>query len=65
VAFAGCITSVGVPIGVAWAIATNPAAVAWVLGRGPLPASVGATVSKYLWYVKGTCGYALFNIVYR
>ncbi|MFF2842458.1 hypothetical protein [Paenarthrobacter sp. NPDC057981] len=65
VAFAGCITSVGVPIGAAWAIATNPGAIAWIIGRGPLPASVGGGASAYLSYVKRTCGYAIFNIVYR
>ena len=65
VAFAGCIIAVGVPIGVAWSIATNPAAVSWVLKGGPMPASVGGAVYNYLWYVRGTCGYALFNIVYR
>lgn len=65
VAFAGCITAVGVPIGVAWSIATNPAALGWILRGGPMPASVGGAVYKYIWFVKGTCGYALFNIVYR
>jgi hypothetical protein len=65
VAFAGCITSVGVPIGIAWTIATNPAALAWILNRGPLPASIGAPAYRYMSYVKSTCGYALLNIVYR
>ena len=65
VAFAGCIIAVGVPIGVAWSIATNPAAIGWILKGGPMPATVGGTVYNYLWYVKRTCGYALFNIVYR
>ncbi len=65
VAFAGCIIAVGVPIGVAWSIATNPAALGWILKGGPMPASIGGTVYNYIWFVKGTCGYALFNIVYR
>jgi hypothetical protein len=62
-AFLGCITGVGVPIGVGWAILSSPAAVAAIAKGGPLPASVGGTVYKavsgYWWYIKGTCGYAL------
>lgn len=62
-AFLGCITGVGVPIGVGWAILSSPAAVAAIARGGPLPASVGGTVHKavsgYWWYIKGACGYAL------
>lgn len=58
-AFLGCITGVGVPIGVGWAILSSTAAVAAVAKGGPLPPTVGAIVSKYFWYIKGTCGYAL------
>lgn len=58
-AFAGCIFGVGVPIGLAWGIATNPAAWAWVAGKGPFPASVGAAASKYMNAVKRSCAYAL------
>ncbi|MFC7962821.1 hypothetical protein [Rhodococcoides kroppenstedtii] len=60
-AFAGCIFGVGVPIGLAWAIATNAAVQAWILGGAskPLAASVGGSVAKYLDRVKAMCGYAL------
>lgn len=58
-AFAGCIFGVGVPIGLAWGIATNPAAWAWVANKGPFPASVGAAASKYMNAVKRSCAYAL------
>lgn len=62
-AFLGCITGVGVPIGVGWAILSSTAAVAAIARGGPLPASVGGAVHKavsgWWWYIKGTCGYAL------
>jgi hypothetical protein len=60
-AFAGCIFGVGIPIGLAWSIATSTAVQAWILGTAakPLAASVGGTVSNYLDKVKRMCGYAL------
>ena len=58
-AFAACIFGVGVPIGLAWGIATNPAAWAWVLGRGPWPASVGGTAARYMETIKRACKYAI------
>jgi len=58
-AFVRCIFLIGVPIGVAWEIAFNPAVAAWVAGRGPLPATIGATVARYVGWVKSSCGYAL------
>jgi hypothetical protein len=61
IAFAGCITGVGVPIGLAWVLIRNPSFIRFVMGAGPMPAGVGGLASKYLWYIKGTCGYALFG----
>lgn len=58
-AFATCIFGVGVPIGLAWGIATNPAAWAWVTGRGAYPASIGGAASKYMNTIKRNCAYAL------
>jgi len=59
-AFVGCIFGVGVPIGLAWAIATNPAWIAFFLGRGPLPASAGGAAYNYWNWIRSTCAYALF-----
>lgn len=59
-AFAGCVFGTGIPIGAAIAIAITPAAWAWVVGAGPLPASMGGTVVKYINTVKSLCRYALF-----
>lgn len=59
-AFSKCISGVGVPIGLVAVLASNPLVWKYVLGRGPLPASVGGTASKYLGAVKKNCAYALF-----
>lgn len=59
-AFLGCITGVGVPAAVGWLLMTTPAGTAFLARSGPLPAGAGAMASKYAWYIKGTCGYALF-----
>nr|WP_296774221.1 hypothetical protein [Rhodococcus sp. (in: high G+C Gram-positive bacteria)] len=59
VAYAGCIIGAGVPVGVAWAVATNPAAWPFITGRAAsLPASVASQVNKWVYYLRGTCGYA-------
>ncbi len=58
-AFARCIFLVGVPIGVAWEVAFNPAVWSWVAKGGALPASVGGTAARYLGWIKSSCGYAL------
>lgn len=57
--FVGCITGVGVPIGLAWSFATNPAMWSWVLGRGALPASAGGAAYNYATWVKARCAYAV------
>ena len=59
-AFVGCIFGVGVPIGLAWSVATNPAWLAFFLGRGPLPASAGGAAYNYWNWIRSTCAYALF-----
>lgn len=58
-AFTECIFGVGVPIGAAWGIVTNPPLLAYVMRMGPLPASTGGTASKYIERVRNSCGYAL------
>jgi len=58
-AFTQCVFGVGIPAGVAVAIVTNPAVAAWIVRKGPWPASVGGTASKYLGWIKSVCGYAL------
>jgi hypothetical protein len=59
-AFAGCIFSVGIPIGAAIGIAWNPQVWAWVIGQARWPVTVGGTASAWLGYAKWACGYALF-----
>lgn len=59
-AFAVCIFAVGIPVGVAIGIAWNPQVWAWVIGRGPWPASVGGFASAWLNTAKRSCAYALF-----
>lgn len=56
-AFVQCIVGVGVPIGLAWAIVSNPPLVAWLAGRGPLPGTTGGFAVNYLTWLKGACGY--------
>lgn len=58
-AFTKCIFGVGVPIGLVAGFASNPLVWKYVLGLGPLPASVGGAASKYLSSVKKNCAYAL------
>ncbi|MBM4574981.1 hypothetical protein GS489_32700 [Rhodococcus hoagii] len=58
-AFAGCIAGVGIPIGLAWSAATNPAVIGYVLGIRPLPASAGGLGYNYISLVKRACAYAL------
>lgn len=58
-AFTKCIFMVGIPIGAAWGIVTNPALMAYVMRMGPLPASSGGTAMKYINTVRNNCGYAL------
>jgi hypothetical protein len=60
VAFVGCIFSVGVPIGLAWYVATNPAWIAFFLRRGPLPPTAGGAAWNYWMWVRSVCSYALF-----
>ena len=58
-AFTECIFGVGVPIGAAWGIVTNPPLLAYVMRMGPLPATTGGTAYKYIERVRNSCGYAL------
>ncbi len=44
--FVGCIFGVGVPIGVAWGLATNPYFWRYVLGMGQLPTSAVVTIGR-------------------
>ena len=59
-AFTECIFMVGIPIGAAWAIVTNPPLLAYAMRMGPLPATSGGTAVKYVEKVRASCGYALF-----
>lgn len=58
-AFTQCIFAVGVPIGLVYAIATNPSVWAYVLGYSPKP-NIGTSINRYLSFVKSRCGYALY-----
>lgn len=58
-AFTECIFGVGVPIGVAWAVATNPALLMYVMRVGPLPVGVPKTTLDYVERIKSRCAYAL------
>jgi len=59
-AFTQCIFGSGVPIGIALAIATTPAILAWFAGRAVnAPLGYGWAISYWKW-LKGRCAYALF-----
>lgn len=59
-AFAQCIFGVGVPIGIAWGLATTPQFWGWVAGFSPMPTwTTGA--QRYGQAVKRNCRWALFG----
>jgi hypothetical protein len=55
-AFARCVALVGIPFGIALAIAIDPAVSAWVLGAGLLPALIASRFGTYAEWIKSTCG---------
>lgn len=58
-AFARCIALIGVPLGIALAIAHTPAVWAWVLMTEPLPAQIERRIGPYAGWIKSACGHVL------